>query len=93
MIAIQQVTVSSFPEVVTANRAEVSASMPLPGIGASGSIILGNESEPDENGNTHFIAATGSWTVSMTAEQYAQWGTDDSYAVDCLLANLNLVRV
>ena len=93
MIAIKQVTVSSFPEVVTANRAEVSQISVIPGVGASGSVVLGNESEPDAEGKTTFVPVTGSTTVAMTDAQYFAWGTDDNYAVDCLLANLNLVRV
>ena len=93
MIAIQQVTVSQFPEVVTANRCEVSQISVLPGVGASGGVVLGNESAPDAEGKTTFVPCTGSTTVAMTAAQYAAWGTDDNYAVDCLLANLNLVRV
>ena len=93
MIAIKQVTVTQFPEVVTANRCEVSQISVLPGIGASGGVVLGNESEPDAEGNTTFVPCTGSTTVAMTEPQYKAWGTDDTYAVDCLLANLNLVRV
>lgn len=34
----------------------------------------------------------GAATVAMTPEQYAQWGTDDNYAVDCFIANLGLVK-
>lgn len=30
--------------------------------------------------------------VAMTDEQYANWGTDDAYAIDCFLTNLGLTR-
>jgi len=87
MIAIKQVTLSNFPAVVTASRAHVSQISVVPSVGASGSVVLGNEVD----GN--FVAATGTYTAAMTAEQYAAWGTDDDYAVNCFLANLGLVRV
>lgn len=93
MIKIQQVTIQSFPSVVTANRAEVSQISVIPGTGASGSVVLGNESAPDDKGVTHFVPATGNYTVAMTPDQYAAWGTDDDYAINCMLANLGLVRV
>lgn len=32
-------------------------------------------------------------SVSLTAEQYAAWGTDDTYAIDCFLSNLGLQRL
>ena len=31
--------------------------------------------------------------VAMTAEQYANWGTNDDYAVDCFLQNIGVTRV
>lgn len=41
----------------------------------------------DENG-----ANLTSAFVSMTPEQYAQWGTDDEYPITVFLANLGLTR-
>lgn len=93
MIAIQQVTITQFPQPITANRCEVSQITVLPGVGASGSVTLGNESEPDAEGNTRFVPVQGAITVAMTEPQYKAWGTDDDYAVNCLLKNLGLVRV
>lgn len=93
MIPIQQVTLQSFPAVVTANRVEITQISVIPATGASGSVVLGNESSPDADGKTQFIPAQGAITVAMTPDQYAAWGTDDDYAINCLLANLGLVRV
>ncbi len=87
MNAIQTVTLQSFPVVVTANRAVVDFANVIPGVGASAAVRLGTE---DEDGN--FVPAhSGSYTVAMTPEQYALWGTDDAYAVECFLTNLGAV--
>ena len=87
MIAIKQVTLRGFPTAVTADRCEVRSITVFPGTGASGDVVLGN----DVDGQ--FVPADGPVTVAMTAEQYAKWGADDDYAINCLLANLGLVRV
>jgi len=92
MIEIKPVVITQFPETITATHCEVSSISVIPGKGASGSVVLGNESEPDADGNTHFVPATGSYTVAMTEPQYREWGTDDSYAIDCLLTNLGIER-
>lgn len=93
MITIQPVQIQTFPAVVTADRCEVTQITVIPGVGASGYVVLGKESEPYEDGKTRFIPKQEPITVAMTPDQYAAWGTDDDYAINCLLHNLGLVRI
>ena len=91
MITIKPVQIQTFPAVVTADRCEVMQISVLPGQGASGSVVLGtSDLGPDDT--EIFRPLQGAITVAMTAAQYAAWGTDDDYAVNCLLGNLGLVR-
>lgn len=89
MIEIIPVTITNFPELIAADRAVVPSftinkeNIESP---ASATVNVGSE---DKDGN--FIQK-GGWTVAMTAEQYADWGTDDTYAIDCFLTNLGLER-
>lgn len=92
IIEIQQVTVSSWPQTVTANRAQVSQIIVTPNNAASGHLLLGNE-VADQLGNLIFVPVVNYTTVAMTPEQYAAWGTDDDYAIDCILTNAGLTRI
>lgn len=88
MINIKPITITSFPEVVTVNRADVPSftinkeNIENP---ASATVFIGVEQGED------FVQKAG-YTVSMTEEQYAEWGTDDEYAIDCFLTNLGIER-
>lgn len=77
---IQITPVSVFP--ATATQVEFLPAEVQFGVGARSQYIL-----QDANGSN----LTSEW-VAMTPEQYAQWGTDDQYAINCFLTNLGLTR-
>lgn len=87
-ISIKPVTVS--PSNVTpplvANAAQVSNVVLQLGESASAYVCLGVSGEEES-----FTLLTRS-TVPMTDTQYAKWGADDDYAVNCFLLNANLER-
>lgn len=87
---IQQVTLSPSYQAppVTADYAEVSfIGVPIGKDSASGTVNLGIMVDDE------FVVCGGGMTVAMTGEQYKAWGTNDTYAVDCLIDNAGLVRV
>lgn len=90
-VKIQPVTLTPSyiqpPQV--ADYAQVSNATIVFGKTASGSVVLGHMSEDEEPA---FVPDTGSTTIAMTDEQYAKWGEDDEYAIDCFLTNMGLVR-
>jgi hypothetical protein len=87
MISIKPITLSAFPALVTADRAQVLQIEVIPGVQASGTLAFGTE---DADGN--FVALQSGMTVAITPEQYANWGTDDTYAINTLLANAGVER-
>lgn len=75
-----------------------------PNGGASASVRLGkaiddpafqpDPEDPDAPVPQVFVNLLGGdITEAMTDEQFAGWGLDNEYAVDCILANRGLVRV
>lgn len=89
LIKIQPVTISPSYQTpaVTADYAQVqSADITMTPPGASGSVMLGTV-----DGSGAFIVKSAGSTVAMTAAQYAAWGTDDTYAAKCFVANMGLV--
>jgi hypothetical protein len=90
IVKIKPVTVSPSYEVpVIAEYAKVSTATVVFGKNASGNVVLGNMS----NDKTPvFEALYGNTIVPMTDAQYAAWGTNDEYAIDCFLLNMGLER-
>lgn len=86
MLLIQPVTVSAWPSTETADRAVITNISINPDVVAAADIVLG---AADAAGN--FVAGSKSVQSRMTAEQYAAWGTDDSYAERTFLENIGLV--
>lgn len=89
MINIQPITITSFPNEVLADKVVINSftitkeNIEFP---ASCNLEVGIA---DINGN---FQSLGNYVSAMTAEQYAEWGTDDEYAIDCFLTNLNITR-
>lgn len=92
MIKIEPITINTLPGEITIDRAQcaliyIQMANPVKERIANGEMQLGTE---DSDGN--FVVAVRK-TVTMTAEQYATWGTDDSYATRVLCINLGLKPV
>lgn len=86
MLLIQPITVSAWPSTETADRVVIENISINPDVIAAADIVLGTE-----NADGNFVAGSKSVQSRMTAEQYAAWGTDDSYAERTFLENIGLV--
>lgn len=87
MLLIKTVTVSTWPTTEFADRAKILSITINDDVVAAADIVLGTE---DAQGN--FVAGSKSVQSRMTAQQYAAWGTDDSYAERTFLENIGLVQ-
>jgi len=87
-VAIKPVTVSpsNVTPPVIANAVQITNVDLQLGKSASAYVCLGVLGESES-----FTLLTRS-TVAMTDAQYAKWGADDDYAVNCFLLNANLER-
>ena len=81
IIYIQPVNVS-WPNV-QANKINIGSVLITLGGGASCTYSF-----LDANGNTVFMGGQ----AALTDEQYAAWGQDDAYFINCILSNLGLTQ-
>lgn len=96
MIKIQDVIV---PTKGTAKYFNLLAlNLPLPGTTASFYWSIHSEvtvpaAESDEQPTKEPGSSLLDGNITMTAEEYAQWGTDDTYAIDWALTKLGFTKL
>lgn len=86
LVPIVKIIPQLFPTPLEATMASVNNIQVIPGQGASGSVSLGNL-----NLDGVFVPIhSGTYTVALTEQQFADWGADDTVAVMALVQNLGL---